>query len=253
MQEIAEAFKAIFAKIGDFFDIFDLSFFISGAAVLGSLVWAAGLAHVARPPLLSGGLGLLIIVVACYLIGLIFFAMGRYLRKGRKGKKSEKEFNRLFTNVLAAHGLENTEPYKSYLLRNDDDLRAKWRLYIRLWAEVRQTPELAPSFALLRRYWVLAAAYDGLGCALLSWLLILILWACNLFATPAPALPLTIITALLLLLASAACFREADRHTTYQVEDAVASIAVQMTKATNAPGVFDKSVNKDPEKKIENR
>jgi hypothetical protein len=34
MQELAEAFKLIFAKIGDFLDLFDLSFIVSGALMI---------------------------------------------------------------------------------------------------------------------------------------------------------------------------------------------------------------------------
>jgi hypothetical protein len=39
MSELGQALKIIFEKLATFFDIFDLSFFISGALALGAIVF----------------------------------------------------------------------------------------------------------------------------------------------------------------------------------------------------------------------
>ena len=38
MKELGEALKLIFMKVGDFFDIFDLSFFVSGIAIASAII-----------------------------------------------------------------------------------------------------------------------------------------------------------------------------------------------------------------------
>jgi hypothetical protein len=65
-------------------------------------------------------------------------------------------------NALRGHGLENEQVFAP------DDF-ASWRLYVRLWAELGQTPESAPKLSFLNRYWVMAATYDGLAFALIIW------------------------------------------------------------------------------------
>src|SRR5258706_3852183 len=76
MTELGEALKAIFAKVGDFFDIFDLSFFVSGAVCLAALVaWNAvgGFFEIG----LADGYQLIAVALGCYVLGLICFAGGR--------------------------------------------------------------------------------------------------------------------------------------------------------------------------------
>jgi hypothetical protein len=128
-----------------------------------------------------------------------------------------------------------------------DPRRGAQRLYTRLWAEARQTKELAPSFALIRRYWVMAATYDGVAIALGAWWFLV----CRLFfeeymrlvvpgADPlinvsvslsyASRSPLFLLV-LGLLLAILACWHEAGRYAAYQREELVATIA-QHVEAT---------------------
>lgn len=54
------------------------------------------------------------------------------------------------------------------------DDRGALRLYTRLWAEPRQSDRLAPSFSLVRRYWVMAATCDAQAFALVGWIVVLI-------------------------------------------------------------------------------
>src|SRR5271166_5199645 len=99
MKELAEAFKLIFAKIGDFLDLFDLSFIVSGALGLSALFLWAKFIDLPVPTGIHGGVRIFLIVFACYVNGMIFFAAGRFIRRtfstlfpggvdaGEKGRK----------------------------------------------------------------------------------------------------------------------------------------------------------------------
>jgi len=90
---------------------------------------------------------------------------------------------------------------------------------VRLWAEVRQAPELAASFSLLRRYWVMAATNDGLVIALLAWSVVMRM--CIFGAGGAQPIDPTLgLIAILVLLVSIIGFwREASSYVEYQMEE----------------------------------
>ncbi|MDM8523079.1 hypothetical protein QUF80_06865 [Desulfococcaceae bacterium HSG8] len=224
MKQIAEALKALFDKISDFFDIFDLSFFVSGAVFVSAVVFWAYLSDRYLFSPLQGGFKILVIVISCYVSGLLCFASGRWLRitlfKAERGSKFDSQFQ----EILEAHGLTNGGPFREYLGRTN--CRSTRRLYIRLWAEIRQTPDLAPSLSLLRRYWVMAATYDGLSVAVFSWAIVIGMWCSGVGANSKPDLISGSGVVLILILMSFACLREAERYVRYQNEELVATIAV---------------------------
>ncbi len=224
MKELGDALRILLAKISDFFDILDLSFLISGAAFVGAFYFLEKVTPIHALGFLSRA-SLLTLIFLCYISGLICFALGRWLRVLFSFKYQEK-FKTLFLEVLSAHQLDKELPFKPYLKsRGHGDLS---RLYVRLWAEIRQNPNLAPSFSLIRRYWVMAATYDGLAFAGLSWM-IMISSAKFLLAF---SLGLTsyILIMILLALVVYACMREARRNQNHQVEELVASITVSRNK-----------------------
>ncbi|MBN2000020.1 hypothetical protein JW935_20875 [candidate division KSB1 bacterium] len=179
------------------------------------------------PSQLNGWMLFVVLAFVCYLNGLVFFAMGRFLRRLCTGKKQrEQQFKKYFEHVLQAHGLYKNSFFQNYLKR-DQKFKSDWRLYIRLWAELREDPELLPSLSLVRRYWILTATYDGLAAALLLWFLILILWSCNIFQKKPDNLIVPIVLGVIALLAFLSCCHEANRLTAYQIEDTVASLAVR--------------------------
>ena len=49
--------------------------------------------------------------------------------------------------------------------------QTEWRLYERLWVDLRESPSHAASFTLLNRYWVMSATYDGVAVSCLLWAL----------------------------------------------------------------------------------
>jgi hypothetical protein len=224
-KEAATGLGAVLQRIADFFDIFDLSFIISGAVTGTALCYLAWRAQTPLPPLPQGWSAAVALVVASYVLGMLCFAIGRWFRAPWRSKIVEGgKHDRLLT-ILEAHGLSNTKPISTYL--NRAGVRGEMRLYVRLWAEVRQCPDLAPSFYLLRRYWVMAATYDGMFVALLVWVIVILAGMLGVGATPSPNATLGAFIVVVLLLSAVACSREAGRYVEYQMEELVASIAAK--------------------------
>lgn len=113
-----------------------------------------------------------VVILACYIMGLLCFAIGRLVRVSIPKFRAQEPFDDHFKTVLQAHDLQDKEPYKSYLARADG--RGAQRLYTRLWAELRQSDRLALFLSLVRRYWVTAATCDGLIFAIAVWIVVLI-------------------------------------------------------------------------------
>src|SRR5690606_4699443 len=93
MSEVAKAVKPLFDKFIDFFDIFDLSFFVSCATFVVAIA-GAGLTPDLELLLVFNrsapveGLvvgcpvvGIIVLVLASYIAGMICFAAGRFVRK----------------------------------------------------------------------------------------------------------------------------------------------------------------------------
>lgn len=151
------------SKVGDrlasLLDFFDLSFFVSGAAsltMLGSWFWLASVPPPPSPTILQ----ILVAVPVAYAIGLANFAIGRWLRTRVRFQRGTEEFDQRFLTVLKAHGLDSQPSVAAYLSRTVE--RGTWRLYVRMWAEVRHTAAAQASMGFLSRQWAMAAAYDGL-------------------------------------------------------------------------------------------
>ena len=221
MKELGDALKSIFDKVGQFLDLFDLSFLISGAVTTGAVAfWCHKSGYSLSLPL-DGWLSVFALFLTFYIAGLVSFALGRWPRTG--AKSASKSFDSFFELILKAHGLTDDPTCKDYLLRTAQ--RGGWRLYVRLWAEVRACPSAAPSLTLLNRYWVMAATYDGLFAAGAVWTLVIA------SRTYWPAHDLSYVTGSVVVVAiglsAYACFREAGRYLRYQVEELVAAIATE--------------------------
>jgi hypothetical protein len=243
MSDWSDAARPLTQKLADFLDLFDLSFLVSGGAcglALARLLgeggpWPlrgaastskSGLDGADLPRFLAG-------VLLAYVLGLVAFALGRVLRRGilarlpllgsaiHGGSVSPARLD----SALSAHGLSADPLVAAYRRGGTLDPR----LYGRLWAELRQKKELAPSYELARRYWVLAATFDGVAIALLLWAAaalgpapLALAGAGAAAASPAPWL-----AASLLVVSSLACFHEAGRFHQHQLEEAVTALAWQ--------------------------
>jgi hypothetical protein len=233
MKELGDALRSIFEKIGEFFDLFDLSFLVSGSTTLAALVFLAHRLGIAVPSSLTAWPEIVAAILLCYVLGLVCFAVGRWARKGLERKEGPNSFDKYFGQALNAHGLVDKEPFKAYLERAPH--RGSWRLYVRMWAELRTSSSAAASMSLLKRYWVMAATYDGMSVALSVWGLVLLACAAGWGIPDTGRLSLGVaLIAVGAMLASAfACAREAGRYVQYQVEEVVASIAVEWHRSNS--------------------
>ena len=243
MSEVAKAVKPLFDKFIDFFDIFDLSFFVSGATFVAAIAWAGLTPDLAKllgfEPNASGGwlvtgqmpgITVVALVLASYVSGMTCFALGRFIRKwvfvfkhrivGQPPTLLDNlEKHGVVVRRLSGHGFRvNPEsdriPWlKRYLIDGGEGREAA--LYVRIWAEVRQRGRFAPSFSLLRRYWVSAATLDGLFVAFCTWGILLALKDHTVHGWfPSVA---TFVGAFF-------CLREARRYGDYQREELVATL-----------------------------
>jgi len=223
-KEFTVGLNNILQRLADFFDIFDLSFIISGAVSLCAIWFWNNQMQLGIPSLPEGWISVAGTIIASYVLGLICFAVARWTRwKGRAGRLEGGPHDK-FLQVLEAHGLVSTPPFSDYLGRTT--VRGEARLYIGLWAEIRQCPQTAASFALLRRYWVMAATYDGMVVALLVWAVVIALCTSGFSTAQPPLSPAFGAPVVAALIGSAlACAFQAGRYTNYQIEELVASLA----------------------------
>jgi hypothetical protein len=215
MSDAASA--ALGARAAQALDLFDLSFLISGASILPLFAAATGVQAGAAGD--AGLLAVAVVLVASVISGMVLFAVGRFLRTRILTKLWPLSrldyrgmgFDGLVGDAIARNGLTD-DP--AVVAAGDQP----GRVYVRWWAELREERAVRHSFALLHRYWVLAATYDGLGTSALLWAIALGLKAGSGSAAAAPI-------AALAALGSFVCFREATRFGNHQVEELVATIA----------------------------
>lgn len=247
MTELAQTSRALVDKAFGLLEVFDLSFFVSGAALIAALFFADLLPgstlllgmedhHLHDVPALGWG----ILVVASYIAGLACFSLGRSAGRRLAAQWSWTKGDLSLLELLSHHALIRGQ--ESWTL-TDAGQRIPWlarylqaanrcsdarelagvqsALYVRMWAQLRGQQELGNSFGLLRRYWVSAATLDGLFVAGLSWAVVLwdaqYIWGAAFSASGA-------------LLSSF----EARRYDQHQRRELVATIAELYDKASDA-------------------
>lgn len=219
LGSIAELIKVTVAKISAIFDVFDLSFFVSGGACLLAFAYLRSIYGDALP-FPEGALAVAAVIAGSYISGLLCFAAGRWLRRSVFGRPWQVDFEARLAQAMRSHGLDEDPALAPYFRR-----KAKSRdIYPRLWAEVRQSDDLKVSFDLLRSYWVRAAVYDGLICVLVIWgfAIGLAMFEPNGLQN-AREVGGGILACLVIGLAT--CSREASRSDEYQIDEIVASLA----------------------------
>jgi hypothetical protein len=208
MSTLATAAGKFADKIVELLDVFDLSFFVSGAVAVGAGAMLFGLS-----PMDLGAVGVatgLLLVVLAYFAGLVCFAVGRWFRY--------KSLGPTFAGLSQrAQGLSAVPELAD--LYAHDELRAgsERELYDRLWVLVRTVPELAESFALVKRYWILTAAFDGLMVAIL-------LWNVPIFAVLVDDQVLQAACCVGTLVLSGFCLRQASEYRGYQAGELIATV-----------------------------
>lgn len=251
MEEGLRSLNALLSRVGAFFDIFDLSFFVSGAVSVGAVALLGHSAGLTQAPL-EGAWLISAVMLASYVLGLLCFSIGRTLRRGvmrlRYRVPFAVRFRTLLEAGLRAHGLDEvalaspphglppeTAPLWERRLRHYDaqdgsarDSAAFYK-YTLLWTKLRQSAHLAPSLILLNRYWVMAAMLDGMTMALLLWTVVLVNWGFGGGGV------LGFVLAPFSLLASATCLREADRFMCTQIDELCATVAWDRTERPREP------------------
>src|ERR1700761_4896339 len=132
--ELATGLQSIFNRVGEFFHIFDLSFFVGGASTFGAL--ACLYIKIGEPLTFPfapwvGGLAL---VIASYICGLVAFSAGRAI-SGLWFRR--RILHETLPGALSAHGLSSDESIAEYTSKEPPRY---WWLYIRMWSEIVHVP-----------------------------------------------------------------------------------------------------------------
>jgi hypothetical protein len=228
MSGLGDAASKIGEKVVEILDIFDLSFFISGAVVMAALLQFFGPLTDALDKL--EGAGVFGLVLGSYVLGLVCFAVGRPVRTRLERKRNRLPDHELFHRAMVQQGLAADSKAGDALRRyfghdaEVQDPAMRMAMYTRMWAHVRSYPELQQSFTLLNRYWVLSASYDGLAIAAFVWLLPV--WQQTVQQGWSPAsLGWSVVWTMAILAALVACWHRAREYKRYQIEEIVATVA----------------------------
>jgi hypothetical protein len=226
---LAEGVGSILAQFGQFFHIFDLSFFVSGATAFGAILLGHRLSGYEFPGSSPAWLEVAVLVLGSYVCGVVAFATGRRLRNVSKSRTSLETW---LPNVLKHFGLESEITKR---LTDEKSRDAAYRLYSWMWADLRDHDASSESYRLLNRYWVTAAMYDGLMIAFLVWagLAMIVAFGFGVDFT-AGRCATFLATAALFCGASRVCYVEADRNFEYQVVELSATLAAKKQRIVPA-------------------
>lgn len=220
VQGAAHGLQTIFERIGEFFHLFDLSFFVSGFVLFGSLVFLYLKLHLPHsfPFPIPNWTAVVTVIIGVYVCGLLAFAGGRLLN----GKLFRRRvLPRTLLNAIKLHNLDSGA-IKAYL--GDESIGRVWLLYIRMWAEVAHRQPTSIAYHHLTRYWVMAATYDGVGVALFVWAIVVVASQFTVVPTPLSA-GLAYICFGLLGGAGILALHRGAAYYEYQVEEVVAELA----------------------------
>ncbi|HEX6038101.1 hypothetical protein [Longimicrobium sp.] len=234
VEDIAAGLGSVFSRIGEFFHIFDLSFFVGGASSFAALLFLylkieaprefpfSPTMEAPREFPFSPWVGVLALVLACYICGLLAFAVGREI--SRVVFKRNSLLTGVMQDALRDHGLAEVEDIIGYAGRTEE--ARYWRLYVRMWSELVHAPSSPVVLQHLMRYWAMAATYDGLAFSFL-------LWAVVMVAVQVPAVAphpvghwIASVAAIGALLAAYAAFSRGLAYFKYQAEDLITHFAV---------------------------
>ncbi|MCH9682900.1 MAG: hypothetical protein K0V04_15795 [Deltaproteobacteria bacterium] len=221
MSGLGEAASRIGEKVVEILDIFDLSFFISGAVAVGAIL--VGVDGGDSHPITGDENGTLLfgLVLGSYVLGLAAFSIGRFVRSPlTKLREADALAHAMRDQGLEAEDGGLSRPIVEFFGTESIEGGDRWPLYTRMWVHVRSYPSLAESFALLRRYWILSASYDGIATAALVWL-----WP---IWTKAPQEARLGLTALVVAI-SLFCWHRAFEYKRYQITELVATVAHWIT------------------------
>jgi len=224
-EEIVSGVRSLFDRIGEFFHIFDLSFFVSGVMTFGALVFVYLRLEYPRDFPFAPWVSVLAIIIACYVCGLIAFAVGRGI-SGPTFRRNKLEIT--LPRALDAHDLKD-DVINRYRGEKEKWL---WWLYIRMWSDLAHEKSAPLVLHHLMRYWAMAATYDSVAFSFVVWAFALIAMQFDFITAKPIGHGIGTIGALLCLAAAFFAFRRGANYYEYQIEDVVAHFVVARCRLT---------------------
>lgn len=185
----------ILDRIADVFSVFDFSFIISGMAAFIMIYTFLSFSYREALLLIDSNNSWIFIIFIIYILGLIMFALGRYIRQEVFGQKKSKY-----------------QLFKKYGFSSESDEEIDI-LFSQYWNNLRSDSN-EKSYDYYNRLWVMTAVYEGLaGSAILAFILI-ILCFCTIVNSCGwlPGILLMIGIFLLICLLVSILFREAKKN-----------------------------------------
>lgn len=217
--DVASGVRSVFDRVAEFFHIFDLSFFVAGASSVGALSFLYLMMQKPRVFPFPPWVGVMALIIACYICGLIAFAVGRAM-SGRWFRR--RTLYQTLPRALDAHGLDE----QNIAVYRNSKPPGLWWLYLRMWSEVAHDNTAPLVVRHLMRYWAMAAIYDAVAFSFLLWGFVF-LAAQSTHVVPSPlSAQLGLSCAAASMAAAVFAFQRGAVYYEYQIEDVVAYFAV---------------------------
>lgn len=215
-MEVGEGLRAVFDRIGEFFHLFDLSFLVSGASTFSALAVLYVRLGAPRVFPFAEWVGVFALIIACYICGLMSFAVGRLLN-GRWFRRNA--LSKSLSAAMVGHQIDSVI-LQGYRRPQSDP----WHLYTRLWQDAAHRAAGSLTLRHLMRYWAMAATFDGLAFSFFVWGVVAILASTGMAEAPLRLSAGVALFVVFVLLGVVALWQGA-KYYEYQIEDIVASLA----------------------------
>lgn len=195
----------ILDRIADVFSVFDFSFIISGMAAFIMIYTFLSFSYREALLLIDSNNSWIFIIFIIYILGLIMFALGRYIRQEVFGQKKSKY------QLFKKNGFSS---------ESDEEIDI---LFSQYWNNLRSDSN-EKSYDYYNRLWVMTAVYEGLAGSVILAFILIILCFCTIVNSCGwlPGILLMIGIFLLICLLVYILFREAKKNAETIIIDLIA-------------------------------
>ena len=195
----------ILDRIADVFSVFDFSFIISGMAAFIMIYTFLSFSYREALLLIDSNNSWIFIIFIIYILGLIMFALGRYIRQEVFGQKKSKY------QLFKKYG---------FSFESDEEIDI---LFSQYWNNLRSDSN-EKSYDYYNRLWVMTAVYEGLAGSVILAFILIILCFCTIVNSCGwlPGILLMIGIFLLICLLVSILFREAKKNAETIIIDLIA-------------------------------
>ena len=185
----------ILDRIADVFSVFDFSFIISGMAAFIMIYTFLSFTYREALLLIDNNNSWIFIIFVIYILGLIMFALGRYIRQEVFGQKKSKY------QLFKKYG---------FISESNKEIDA---LFSQYWNNLRNDNSVR-TYDYYNRLWVMTAVYEGLAGSVILAFILIILCFCTIVNSCGwlPGILLMIGIFLLICLLVSILFREAKKN-----------------------------------------